>query len=73
MIFLDNDKIRQRATQKFLFAVTKLEESMSSVTKEKLFSVLGPQIEGIETEKVMESLLKEGAIYMPREGFLRKT
>jgi len=26
-----------------------------------------------KTEKVMESLLGEGAIYMPREGFLRKT
>jgi hypothetical protein len=26
-----------------------------------------------KTEKVMENLLKEGAIYMPREGFLRKT
>ena len=63
----------QRATQKFLFALTKLEESMSSVPKEKLFSVLGPQVEGIETEKVMESLLRKGAIYLPREGFLRKT
>jgi hypothetical protein len=63
----------QRATQKFLSALTKLEESMSSVPKEKLFSVLGPQVEGIETEKVMESLLRKGAIYLPREGFLRKT
>lgn len=63
----------QRATQKFLSALTELEESMGSVPKEKLFSVLGPKVEGVETEKVMESLLREGAIYMPREGFLRKT
>jgi hypothetical protein len=26
-----------------------------------------------KTGKAMENLLKEGAIYMPREGFLRKT
>jgi hypothetical protein len=26
-----------------------------------------------KTEKVMERLLREGAIYIPREGFLRKT
>ncbi|MBS7635796.1 HNH endonuclease [Candidatus Bathyarchaeota archaeon] len=63
----------QRATQKFLSALTELEENMGSVPKEKLFSVLGPKVEGVETEKVMESLLREGAIYMPRMGFLRKT
>ncbi|MEM3753527.1 MAG: hypothetical protein QW778_02925 [Candidatus Micrarchaeaceae archaeon] len=58
---------------KFLSALTELEESMGSVPKEKLFSVLGPKVEEVETEKVMKSLLREGAIYMPREGFLRKT
>ena len=61
--------------QVILRALVELEREVGTVEKTRLLEKLlsDHEIQFQEAEKLLTQLLREGTIYSPKEGFLRKT